>query len=390
MMPLGPQFLRVFKITPALFSHLVASYSVSAAVTGFAAGFFLDRFDRKRSLLFLYGGFCLSTLCCALSTNYSMLLIARTIAGAFGGVAASVVLAIIGDVIPPERRGTAMGIVMTSFSIASVLGVPAGLYFANLSDWHAPFFILGGTSALVFFLAVVALPKISTHRAHAHKVTAVQQMRKILLHPTHLRAFALSFMLIATGSLVIPFLSPSMVANAGLTEKQLPFIYLFGGLATFVTTPWFGRLSDRYDKLKVFGIGSVFAAAVILAITNMPPAPLWLVLSVTTLFMIGMSARFTPAMAMITNSVEARYRGGFMSVNAAVQQVAGGIATLVAGWLVTSDASGHLRGYPMVGLVAAGCAVAAFFMARRLRHAPIRKHNDADPTGALVTETIPG
>src|SRR5258708_33776182 len=131
MMPLGPQFLRVFKITPALFSHLVASYSVSAAVTGFAAGFFLDRFDRKRSLLFLYGGFCLSTLCCALSTNYSMLLIARTIAGAFGGVAASVVLAIIGDVIPPERRGTAMGIVMTSFSIASVLGAPAGLYFAN-------------------------------------------------------------------------------------------------------------------------------------------------------------------------------------------------------------------------------------------------------------------
>src|ERR1044071_9293771 len=64
IMPLGAQLMRVFAITPAQFSHLVASYGIAAAVSGLAGGFVLDRFDRKRSLLLLYACFGAATVAC--------------------------------------------------------------------------------------------------------------------------------------------------------------------------------------------------------------------------------------------------------------------------------------------------------------------------------------
>ena len=105
MMPLGGQLMRAFDISPAQFTHLVASYGLAAAISGFAGGFFLDRFDRKRSLLALYSGFGLATLACGLAPSYETLLTARLAAGAFGGLAGSMVTAMVGDVIPPARRG---------------------------------------------------------------------------------------------------------------------------------------------------------------------------------------------------------------------------------------------------------------------------------------------
>ena len=94
---------------------------------GVAAGFFLDRFDRKTALLWLFLGFATGTLLCALAPTYRLLVAARAIAGAFGGVTGAVILAIVGDVIPEYRRGEAMGMVMSAFSVASIFGVPLGL-----------------------------------------------------------------------------------------------------------------------------------------------------------------------------------------------------------------------------------------------------------------------
>src|SRR4051812_15449361 len=167
MMPLGAQLMRIFNITPAQFTHLVASYGLAAALSGFAGGFFLDRFDRKNSLLFLYTGFGLSTFACGLAPTPGWLLIARLAAGAFGGLAGSMVTAMVGDVIPPTRRGRAMSIVMAAFPVASVLGVPAGLILAGKFGWHAPFFMLGSVAAVVLSLAWISLPHIRT-AVHDH------------------------------------------------------------------------------------------------------------------------------------------------------------------------------------------------------------------------------
>src|SRR2546423_1646114 len=79
-------------------------------------------------------------------------------AGQFGGPATSIASSIIADVVPQERRGSAMGMVMAAFSVASVLGVPAGLELARHFGWRAPFFAVGGLGALIAISAVFFLP----------------------------------------------------------------------------------------------------------------------------------------------------------------------------------------------------------------------------------------
>jgi predicted MFS family arabinose efflux permease len=365
MMPLGSHLMRVFQINPEQFSRLVAAYGIAAALTGFAGGFVLDRFDRKHSLLTLYAGFGLATLSCALAPNYGFLLGARFAAGAFGGVAASVVTAMVGDVIPPARRGRAMGVVMAAFPIASVLGVPLGLVLAEKFHWHAPFYLLAAVSVGVWLIGARVLPSLKSVHVVVHPW---KQMQAILSHPVHRRGFFLSAALVFAGGTIIPFLAPSMVTNVGLSEAQLPLIYLAGGICTFFTMPIVGRLSDRHDKLRVLGWLSLSASVVVLTLTNLPPSSAAVAMLVTAAFMVTMSGRFTPAMAMITNAVDSRYRGGFMSVNSAVQQAASGLANLTAGLLVTTGAGGRLVGYPLVGLLAVGFFALTYFLAARLRN----------------------
>lgn len=367
MMPLGAQLMRVFAISPAQFSHLVAAYGLSAAVSGLAGGFFLDRFDRKRSLLVLYAAFALATLACGLAPNHHALLIARIAAGAFGGLAGSMVSAMIGDIVPPRRRGRASSIVMSAFPVASVLGVPTGLVLAGHFGWHAPFFLLAGCSVLVWVAAGFVLPHLQT-AVHDHE--PVRQMREILSHDIHLRAFALGVTLVLAGGVLIAFLAPSYVANVGLDEAtQLPWAYAAGGIATAISTPIIGRLSDRMDRLHLLAWISAFAAGAALFITRLGPSSLTLACAMMAIFMVTMSSRFSPAMAMITNAVSARYRGGFMSVNAALQQAASAAANIVAGWFITRDANGHLLGLPNLGYLAIVLFALTVYLAARLRAA---------------------
>jgi MFS transporter, DHA1 family, inner membrane transport protein len=379
MMPLGSHLMRVFSIDPEQFSRLVAAYGISAALTGFAGGFILDRFDRKHALLTLYTGFGLATLACAVAPNYGALLLARSAAGAFGGVSSSLVTAMVGDVVPAARRGRAMGVVMAAFPIASVLGVPLGLLLSDQFEWHAPFFLIAGFSVLVLALGLRVLPRLHALHAPAHPW---KQMQAILSHPVHQRAFMLSAALVFAGGCVIPFLAPSMVANVGLPEARLWLIYLAGGICAFISTPIVGRLSDHHDKLHVLGWLSLAASVVVLGLTNLPHAPVGVPMLMTSLFMVSMSGRFTPAMAMITNAVDGRYRGGFMSVNSSVQQAASGLANLTAGLLVTSDVStGRLLGYPWVGLVSVACFGLTFYLAARLRAVAPHAARSGHPAG---------
>jgi predicted MFS family arabinose efflux permease len=383
MMPLGPYLLNVFTITPKQFSFLVAAYGVAAAATGLLGGFVLDRFDRKHALLFLYSGFVLSTLACALAPGYGFLLAARLGAGACGGVASSVVMAMVGDVIPPARRGRAMGVIMQSFPLASVLGLPTGLWLADRFNWHGPFFFLSGASALVLIFAWRTLPSFLPLHPATHPW---RQMRAILAHPVSQRGFLMSAALVFGGACITPFIATSMVVNVGLREDQIWLLYLAGGVCTFLTTPVVGRLSDHHDKLHLLGWLTLGASVVALLITRLPPVPLPVAMLVIALFMVTMSGRFTPAMALVTNAVEPRHRGGFMSVNSAIQQSAMGLANIVAGYLVVQDppTTGPLHGYERTGLVAVAAFAVTYFLAARLRAlAPHAARPGGDPAKAV-------
>ncbi|SRR6266568_206533 len=369
ILPLGPQYMRVFNINPGQFGLIVSAYAVAAGISGVTTGVFLDRFDRKRALLWLYFGFTLGTLFCAVAPTYQLLVVARAVAGAFGGVAGAFILAIIGDVVPEERRGRAMGLVMSSFSVASICGVPLGLLLASNISWHVPFFALAAISLLVLAAAASVLPPLRGHLEKVHDAHPIARMLAVLAEPDHRMAFVFMAVLTFTGFLIFPNLANYMVLNVGLTEKQLPLIYLCGGLCTVFTMNWIGRWADLSGKPRVFTIMSLCSLVPTLLLTNLPRVPLVEAIAVSTLLMICMSGRFVPAMAMMTASVEARYRGGFMSMNSSVQQLASGLAAFVSGHLLGQALGGQITHYPVIGAISATCALLCIYVARYLKSA---------------------
>src|SRR5262245_47077102 len=194
MMPLGPQCREELGISPQEFAIVVSCYGFSAAIAGLLAAFFIDRFDRKIALLTLFAGLTAGTLLCAAAPGYWFLMLARTVAGAFGGIGGAFILVIIGDVFPEARRGRATGVVMTAFSIASIAGVPVGIVLGNRFGVRTPFAILGFVGLAIWLVAFKALP---TMRGHlGNKRRSVAETVGILRQPAHLRAYAFMIMLV--------------------------------------------------------------------------------------------------------------------------------------------------------------------------------------------------
>ncbi len=365
MMPLGPQLMRAFQISPSQFSIVVSAYTFSAGVSGIIAAFFIDRFDRKTALIFCYLGFIAGTFACSFANDYHVLTLARVLTGFFGGILGALILAIISDVIPFENRASAMGIVMASFSVASVVGVPAGLYLASLHNWQFPFMVLGGLSVFVFLFIFIFVPSLKDH-LNASKLKVTDTV--IGFFTTRNTSISLLFMLfVMFGQFsIIPFISPYMVSNVGFLEKDLFLIYLVGGGVTIFTSPIIGKLADKYGKSKVFAISAGLSAIPVFLITNMSPMPLPLILCVTAFFFVVMGGRMIPASAIASSAAPPQVRGSFMSINSSVQQFGSGIAAFVAGKIIVLSPTGQLENYHIVGYVAICATIMAIFLSYKI------------------------
>lgn len=368
MMPLGPQLMRIFSITPKQFSFLVASYTFTAAISGFFSAFLIDRFDRKAVLLFFYLGFGLGTIACAMAPTYEWLLLARSLTGLFGGVLGSICNTVIGDVIPFERRGAAMGKMMIAFSSASVFGVPLSLILANQFGWHFPFMFLGVLSVLIWAATFNFVPSMRGHLyADKKHNTPVEIVSSVLNSPNQIFALMLMVFLVLGQFTVIPFLSPSLVANAGMTEKQLPLIYLIGGGFSIFTAPLIGRLADKYGKKKVGSYSIIISLIPLLSITHLGKSPLFLILPLAAFFFACVGGRMIPTMALVTATVHAQMRGSFMSFVSSFVQMASATASYIAGSIVVKNDSGQLLHYERVGYVAVVFSIVAVLILQKIK-----------------------
>lgn len=367
MMPLGPQFTALFGISNAQFGLLVSAYTLSAGLSGLMAATYIDRFSRKRLLLTMYPLFGLATLACGFAPDYPSLMGARVAAGLFGGILSALSQTIVADVVPFERRGRAMSVVMTSFSVATVAGVPASLFLATHLSWHAPFFGIALLVGLLSLGAWQSLPRLDEHLRHPERTGVWRGIGQVLAEPNHLKAFGVSGLMMFAGFTVIPYITIYLQSNAGMKASEVPWMYLLGGLATLLSARYFGRLTDRLGKVLMFQRLAVAVALPLMATTLSQGLPLWGLLLISTLFFMVMSGRMIPGMAMITSAVEPRLRGTFMTLNSAVQSASMGSAALVAGLIVGRNEQGHLTLYWVAGLLGVGASFLSAWLAGRLR-----------------------
>jgi predicted MFS family arabinose efflux permease len=366
VMPLGPQFREIFAISDAQFGLLVSAYTLAAGVSGLFAATYVDRFSRKRLLLSMYGLFALATLACGLAPSYEFLMGARLAAGLFGGVLSALSQTIVADVVPFERRGQAMAVVMSSFSLSTVAGVPLGLLLANQMGWHATFVAIAALSGLLAIAAALTMPPLADHVAAARGRTALHGIQQVLADRNHWRAFGFSLAMMASGFLVIPYITLYLQANAQVAAADIPYVYLVGGAATLVSARVIGRVSDRLGKVQTFSALAMALWVPLLGITLLPPWPLVAVVAVSTLLFVVMSGRMIPGMAIVSSAADPALRGTFMALNSAVQSAALGVAAFVGGQLITRGEGGLVEGYWQAALLGCLCSALSIWLARRL------------------------
>jgi predicted MFS family arabinose efflux permease len=349
--PLGAIIMPDLAIGPQRFGEIVSAYAFSAGISGLLAAGFADRFDRKRFLLFFYAGFIAGTTLCALAPNYPLLLAARIVTGLFGGVIGSVVLAIVTDLFPLQMRGRVMGVVQTAFAASQVLGVPAGLYLANAWNWHVTFVPIILISAPVSFIIAFYMKPVAAHLALKHDSNAWRHLSGTVMVPSHLLAFAATALLVTGGYMIMPFSSVYTVNNLGISLNELPTIYFVSGLFTIVTGPLIGRASDAFGHFNTFIFGCALSIVMVLIYTHLGRVSLLVVIAVSVVMFVGIFSRMIPSQVLMSAIPRPPERGSFNALNASMQQISGGIASLAAGIVVTQGPDGALQHFDQLGYI---------------------------------------
>lgn len=362
MSPLGAIMMPALDMSPAEFGTVVSVYAFSAGGAGLLAAGFADRYDRKKLLLFFYAGFVLGTLFCALAPTYQFLLAARLVTGLFGGVIGSISFAIITDLFPMEMRGRVMGYVQTAFAASQVLGIPIGLYIANHWGWHAPFLMIVVVATLVGGLIWYRLQPINEHLKDRIDKNPFHHLKETLSNRQYLLAFSATALLSIGGFMLMPFGSAFAVNNLGINMDRLPFLYLVTGIATIFVGPLAGKASDTFGKLKTFYFGTIVTMITVVIYTNMGITPIWMVMIVYTAMFIGIFSRMIPSQALMSAVPSASHRGSFMSVSSSLQQIAGGIASVIAGYIVVEKTDKTLAHFDTVGYIVIASALVTMVM----------------------------
>ncbi|MFB6457230.1 MFS transporter [Chitinophaga sp. Hz27] len=385
--PLGDILMKSMKITPDHFGIVVAAYAFSAGASGLLTAGFADKYDRKKLLIFFYGGFMLGTLCCGLSTNYTMLVASRTITGLFGGVIGSISMAIVTDLFPLEQRGRVIGFAQMGFGASQVLGIPVSLYIANRWGWESPFFMVVILAGLIMNLIIFRLPPVTAHLKMQHDKSIVQHLLHTIKKKDYRVAFTATALLSIGGFMMMPFGSTYAINNLHVTQEQLPILFTASGCASLIIMPLIGKLSDKVDKFGLYTVAACWLMVMVVIYTNITPQPLWILVVINVLMLAGILARMVPATTMVTAIPVMEDRGAFMSINASLQQIAGGVAAVLTGMIVTrKDSFSPLQHYDIVGWVVVAFSLISIVLLGRV--SKMVKTKRANSTPSPVTEAI--
>jgi predicted MFS family arabinose efflux permease len=389
MSPLGDILMKSLSLKPAHFGFAVSAYAFSAGISGLLTAGFADRYDRKKLLLFFYTGFIAGTFLCGIANTYTMLLGARIITGLFGGVIGSISMAIVADLFDLQHRGRVMGFMQMGFGASQVLGIPIGLYLANIWGWHAPFLWVAVMATIIAVLIVVRMRPLTKHLAVQQDKSAFAHLLHTIAKKDYRIGFTATALLSIGGFMMMPFGSAFAINNLHITQQQLPLLFMVAGISTLIVMPLIGKLSDKIDKFKIFTAASAWMIIMILIYTNLSATPLYLVIIFNVLMMAGIMSRMIPSQALITAIPVIQDRGAFMSINSSLQQIAGGIAAAFAGLIVIQkDKFSPLEHYNTLGYIIVCITMLSVYLLSRVSSLIKRKSNEAGKEQPVVVKEM--
>ncbi|RZK60149.1 MAG: MFS transporter [Pedobacter sp.] len=381
MSPLGDILMKSLSLKPSAFGVAVSAYAFSAGLSGLLTAGFADRFDRKKLLLFFYIGFIAGTIFCGLAHTYVELVAARIITGLFGGVIGSISMAIITDIFSLQQRGRVMGFLQMGFGASQVLGVPIGLYLANIWGWEAPFWLVAGLAIIIAVVILFQMKPVTAHLLVQRDRSAFMHLWHTVTKKRHRVGFTSTALLSIGGFMMMPFGSAFAINNLGLSNAELPMLFMISGVSSLVIMPLIGKLSDKISKFKIFMVASLWMMIMCVIYTNLAITPFWIVVGLNILMMMGIMSRMVPSSALTSAIPDLEDRGAFMSINASLQQIAGGVAAAVSGLIVVQESKfSPLENYNVVGYVIVVITLISIFLMSRVSKLVSEKKVKVHPT----------
>ncbi len=367
MSPLGDMLMKSMELTTSQFGFAVSGYAFSAGISGLLTAGFADRFDRKKLLLFFYIGFIAGTLFCGLANTYPLLMAARIITGLFGGVIGSISMAIMADIFSLEQRGRATAYMQMAFGASQVLGIPISLYIANHWGWQSPFIMIVVLAFIIWLIVILKLQPVNKHLEIKNEKNAITHLWHTVRDRNYRIGFLSTALMSLGGFMMMPWGSAFAVNNLGITNEELPILFMVGGVASLIIMPLVGKLSDKFDKFIIFTIAAVWMMVVVVIYTNLGHVPFWFVIFMNIVMMIGIMSRMVPAQALTTALPQMQDRGAFMSINSSLQQIAGGVAAAIGGMIVVQKTkTAPLQHYDTLGYVIVAIIIVNIIMVYRV------------------------
>ena len=369
---LSSLLLNRMGLTPAQFGIIAAAYPLAAGVSALFTSGLADRFDRKKYLLFFYAGFLLGIVICSLSDSFAMLFTGRVVAGVFGGVVASICYSIITDLFLEDQRGRAMGFLQIATALSLIVGLPLALTLANKVDWKVAYLLTLLLGAVFLGGLLCRLRPVAGHVSQSKEEGYKSHLLKTFFVRRHWLVYSNNTAIVFGDVLFLTFFSAYCTNNLGFSDDVLPILYGVAGLMALVAGPFMGVLADRIGQVRVFWLGSALVVINVLAYLALSSKTLWLLLIVHAILFIGITARMVTSAALATVVPASDKRGAFMSIDASIQQLAAGVAALLAGVVVVQSDNGRLENFDVLCFMVIGFVLFTCVLMQRIYRATLR------------------
>ncbi|HUF08803.1 MAG TPA: MFS transporter [Rhodothermales bacterium] len=334
--PILPRIGEELAIPESLQGTLISAYGILLGIFALIIGPISDKIGRRRVLLVGSGCMTLALGLHAAAIDYISLMIVRALAGAAGGLLSGAAVSYVGDYFPYERRGWANGWIMSGVAFGQIIGIPLGTVLAEAFGFRIPFLLFSLVMAGSFLLILLKVPQPQVHldQNPLSVRSALSNYVRMLGNPQIAAAGATFFLLFFAIALYVVYLPTWIESSLGVSGNEVAIMFLVGGVASVISGPQAGRLSDRLGR-KPLIILSCIGMAVVSVVTTTLATSLLVAYVLFSLAMVLMSMRISPLQALLTALVPSSRRGTLLSLTVAIGQIGISIGGAIAGPVYT-------------------------------------------------------
>lgn len=241
IMGLLPDIARTYEVTVSRAGMLISGYAIGVAVGGPVIAAFTSRFPRKLLLCVLMLVFVAGNVLAIVSPTFTILMVARIVSSLAHGTFLGAAALIAASLAAPDKRASAIAMIMTGMTVANIAGVPFGTFIGQHYGWEMTFAVIAALGLLTFAGIAFLVPD-----ARTSKSASVRSELLAMAKPQVL--LALGVILFGFGGLFATFtyIAPILTDLSGFREQNVILILIVFGIGVTLGNIFGGKLADRH------------------------------------------------------------------------------------------------------------------------------------------------